>query len=283
MCDIDNLMLYLTDMGQYSLLTEDETLKLISLAQNGDKVAKKKIIESNLKIVVYFAKRYQTNSMDILDLIQEGNIGLMKAITKFDANKGIKFSTYAGYLINYEILRAIDNKDNIIKIPANFCYLIRKYNKLQIQYLKQYGKRLNSYEISKLMNIDEEQIEFILKIKGLLSIYSYDEVDIICDELDDSISFEPIIDNISDDQDLFEEYTYSDILKSEIISLLSTLNKKQRQIIEKRYGINGEIKTLEAIGKEFGTSKQWIQESEKTILQKLYSTSKRRKLREFLN
>ena len=271
----DPVRMYLKEIGKISLLTLDEELELSKRIEEGDEEAKSKLAESNLRLVVSIAKRYVGRNLSFLDLIQEGNIGLMKAVDKFDSSKGYKFSTYATWWIRQAITRAIADQAKTIRVPVHMVETINKLKRVQRQMTLELDREPTEEELSKALNMPEDKIREIIKI-------SLDPLSLetpIGEEEDSHLG-----DFVKDDKSLSpEEYAINEVLKDEISELLLTLTEREEQVIKLRFGlIDGTCRTLEEVGTIFGVTRERIRQIEAKALRKLRHPSRSKKLKDYL-
>ena len=271
----DPVRMYLKEIGKISLLSLDEELELSKRIDEGDEEAKSKLAESNLRLVVSIAKRYVGRNLSFLDLIQEGNIGLMKAVDKFDSSKGYKFSTYATWWIRQAITRAIADQAKTIRVPVHMVETINKLKRVQRQMTLELDREPTEEELSKALNIPEDKIREIIKI-------SLDPLSLetpIGEEEDSHLG-----DFVKDDKSLSpEEYAINEVLKDEISELLLTLTEREEQVIKLRFGlIDGTCRTLEEVGTIFGVTRERIRQIEAKALRKLRHPSRSKKLKDYL-
>ena len=272
----DPVRMYLKEIGKISLLSLEEETKLSERIVNGDEEAKNILAESNLRLVVSIAKRYDGRGMLFLDLIQEGNIGLMKAVEKFDSNKGYKFSTYATWWIRQAITRAIADQARTIRVPVHMVETINKLSRCQRQLTLELNREPTDEELSKKMGISPDKIREVLKI-------AQDPVSLetpIGEEDDSHLG-----DFVKDERSMSpEEYTIHEMLKDEISDVLLTLTEREEQVLRLRFGLDdGSCKTLEEVGQMFGVTRERIRQIEAKALRKLRHPSRSRKLKDFLN
>ena len=272
----DPVRMYLKEIGKISLLSLEEETKLSERIVNGDEEAKNILAESNLRLVVSIAKRYVGRGMLFLDLIQEGNIGLMKAVEKFDSNKGYKFSTYATWWIRQAITRDIADQARTIRVPVHMVETINKLSRCQRQLTLELNREPTDEELSKKMGISPDKIREVLKI-------AQDPVSLetpIGEEDDSHLG-----DFVKDERSMSpEEYTIHEMLKDEISDVLLTLTEREEQVLRLRFGLDdGSCKTLEEVGQMFGVTRERIRQIEAKALRKLRHPSRSRKLKDFLN
>ena len=271
----DPVRMYLKEIGRIPLLTQEQELEYSVRAANGDEDAKKVLAESNLRLVVSIAKRYVGRGLLFLDLIQEGNIGLMKAVEKFDYDKGFKFSTYATWWIRQAITRALADQARTIRVPVHMVETINKMARIQRQMTLELNREPTEQELSKKMGISVEKVREVMKI-------SQDPVSLetpIGEEDDSHLGdFLPDESNMSP-----EEYATNEILKEEIQNVLLTLQEREQEVLELRFGLkDGTSHTLEEVGKKFNVTRERIRQIEAKALRKLRHPSRARKLKDFL-
>jgi len=272
----DPVRMYLKEIGKISLLSLDEELELSKRVEEGDEEAKRTLAESNLRLVVSIAKRYVGRNLSFLDLIQEGNIGLMKAVDKFDASKGYKFSTYATWWIRQAITRAIADQAKTIRVPVHMVETINKLKRIQRQMTLELNREPTEAELAKKMGTSEEKVREIFKIsQDPLSL----ETPI--GEEDDS----HLGDFIKDERTLSpEEYAINEVLKDEIEEVLCTLTPREEEVLKLRFGLKGgTCHTLEEVGNMFGVTRERIRQIEAKALRKLRHPSRSRKLKDYLS
>ena len=271
----DPVRMYLKEIGQIKLLSMDEELALADRILEGDEQAKSELAEANLRLVVSIAKRYVGRGMLFLDLIQEGNIGLMKAVDKFDVSKGYKFSTYATWWIRQAITRAIADQARTIRVPVHMVETINKLARIQRQLTLELNREPSEEELAEKMNLSIEKIREIYKI-------SQDPVSLetpIGEEDDSHLGdFVPDEHNMSP-----EDYATNELLKDEIADVLQTLTEREEKVIKLRFGLeDGKSRTLEEVGKEFDVTRERIRQIEAKALRKLKNPTKCKRLKEFI-
>ncbi len=271
----DPVRMYLKEIGKVPLLSAEEEIELAKRMEQGDEEAKKRLSEANLRLVVSIAKRYVGRGMLFLDLIQEGNLGLIKAVEKFDYSKGYKFSTYATWWIRQAITRAIADQARTIRIPVHMVETINKLVRVSRQLLQQLGREPSPEEIAAEMNMPVERVREILKI-------SQEPVSLetpIGEEEDSHLG-----DFIQDDNvPVPADAAAFTLLKEQLREVLSTLTEREQKVLRLRFGLDdGRARTLEEVGKEFNVTRERIRQIEAKALRKLRHPSRSRKLKDFL-
>ncbi len=272
----DPVRMYLKEIGKVPLLTPDEEVELAMQMANGDEDAKKRMAEANLRLVVSIAKRYVGRGMLFLDLIQEGNLGLIKAVDKFNYTKGYKFSTYATWWIRQAITRAIADQARTIRIPVHMVETINKVIRVSRQLLQELGHDPTPEEISKEMNMPVDKVRDILKIAqepvSLETPIGEEEDSHLGDFIPDEDASEPA------------EAASFTLLKEQLTEVLGTLTPREEKVLRLRFGIeDGRTRTLEEVGKEFNVTRERIRQIEAKALRKLRHPSRSKKLKDFLN
>ena len=272
----DPVRMYLKEIGKVPLLSAEEEIELAQKMELGDEEAKKKLAEANLRLVVSIAKRYVGRGMLFLDLIQEGNLGLIKAVEKFDYRKGYKFSTYATWWIRQAITRAIADQARTIRIPVHMVETINKLIRVSRQLLQELGREPSPEEIAEEMNMPVERVREILKI-------SQEPVSLetpIGEEEDSHLG-----DFIQDDNvPVPADAAAFTLLKEQLVEVLSTLTDREQKVLRLRFGLDdGRARTLEEVGKEFNVTRERIRQIEAKALRKLRHPSRSKKLKDYLD
>ena len=272
----DPVRMYLKEIGKVPLLSPDEEIELATRMSQGDEEAKHRMTEANLRLVVSIAKRYVGRGMLFLDLIQEGNLGLIKAVEKFDYTKGYKFSTYATWWIRQAITRAIADQARTIRIPVHMVETINKTIRVSRQLLQELGHDPSAEEIAREMDMPVEKVRDILKIAqepvSLESPIGEEEDPHLGDFIPDEDASEP------------SEAASFSLLREQLEEVLDTLAPREKKVLELRFGIvDGRTRTLEEVGKEFNVTRERIRQIEAKALRKLRHPSRSKKLRDFLN
>jgi RNA polymerase primary sigma factor len=272
----DPVRMYLKEIGKVPLLTAEEEVQLALAMEKGDKEAKRRLAEANLRLVVSIAKRYVGRGMLFLDLIQEGNLGLIKAVEKFDYRKGFKFSTYATWWIRQAITRAIADQARTIRIPVHMVETINKLIRVSRQLLQELGRDPTPEEIAKEMNMSVEKVREIMKI-------SQEPVSLetpIGEEEDSHLGdFIP-----DDDVPAPAEAAAFTLLKEQLLNVLDTLTPREEKVLRLRFGLDdGRARTLEEVGKEFNVTRERIRQIEAKALRKLRHPSRSKKLKDYLD
>ena len=272
----DPVRMYLKEIGKVPLLSAEEEIEYAKRMEQGDEEAKKRLAEANLRLVVSIAKRYVGRGMQFLDLIQEGNLGLIKAVEKFDYRKGYKFSTYATWWIRQAITRAIADQARTIRIPVHMVETINKLVRVQRQLLQELGREPSPEEIAETMDIPVERVREIQKI-------SQEPVSLetpIGEEEDSHLG-----DFIQDDNvPVPAEAAASTLLKEQLVEVLGTLTDREQKVLRLRFGMDdGRARTLEEVGKEFNVTRERIRQIEAKALRKLRHPSRSRKLKDYLD
>jgi len=272
----DPVRMYLKEIGKVPLLSADEEIELAKRMEKGDTEAKRRLAEANLRLVVSIAKRYVGRGMLFLDLIQEGNLGLIKAVEKFDYRKGYKFSTYATWWIRQAITRAIADQARTIRIPVHMVETINKLIRVSRQLMQEMGREPSAEEIAKEMNMSVDKVREIMKI-------SQEPVSLetpIGEEEDSHLGdFIP-----DDDAPAPAEAAAFTLLKEQLIDVLDTLTAREEKVLRLRFGLDdGRARTLEEVGKEFNVTRERIRQIEAKALRKLRHPSRSKKLKDYLD
>ena len=276
----DSVRLYLREIGKIPLLSSDEEMELARRIVEGDKKAKDKMAEANMRLVVSIAKRYSGRGLDFLDLIQEGNTGLLRAVEKFDPDKGFKFSTYATWWIRQAITRAIADQARTIRIPVHMIETINKLVRTQRRLTQELNREPTMEELSKEMDMEPEKIEYINKIRQETSSLDAgigrdgDEEDsVLGDFIEDEDTISP------------EESATNQLLKEKVTEVLSSLSDREQKIVRMRFGLDngGKSHTLEEVGQQFAVTRERIRQIEAKALAKLRKHKDAKKLYEYLS
>lgn len=272
----DSVRLYLREIGKIPLLSAEEELALAQQVVAGDKGAKDKMAEANMRLVVSIAKRYVGRGLDLLDLVQEGNTGLLRAVEKFDPDKGFKFSTYATWWIRQAITRAIADQARTIRIPVHMVETINKLLRTQRRLTQEMNREPTNDEIAKEMEIDVDKVEHIMKIKQDISsldasIRDDEEESVLSDFIEDEDTVSP------------EDSAANQLLKEQVNGVLSALTEREQKIIKLRFGLeDGKQHTLEEVGQEFAVTRERIRQIEAKALAKLRKHKDARKLHDYI-
>lgn len=271
----DPVKVYLKEIGRVPLLTPEEEVELAERMAKGDPAARKRLSEANLRLVVSIAKRYVGRGMQFLDLIQEGNLGLIKAVEKFDHTKGFKFSTYATWWIRQAITRAIADQARTIRIPVHMVETINKLIRIQRQLLQDLGREPTPEEIGAEMDMPTEKVREILKIAqepvSLETPIGEEDDSHLGDFIEDQDATSP------------EDHASYELLKEQLESVLDTLTDREENVLRLRFGLDdGRTRTLEEVGKVFGVTRERIRQIEAKALRKLRHPSRSKQLKDFL-
>lgn len=272
----DSVRLYLREIGKIPLLSSEEELALANRVVAGDKIAKDKMAEANMRLVVSIAKRYVGRGLDLLDLIQEGNTGLLRAVEKFDPDKGFKFSTYATWWIRQAITRAIADQARTIRIPVHMVETINKLLRTQRRLTQELNREPTNDEIAEAMEIDVDKVEHIMKIKQDISsldasVHEDEEDSVLGDFIEDEDTISP------------EDSATNQLLKEHVKDMLNGLTEREQKIIKLRFGLeDGKNYTLEEVGQEFSVTRERIRQIEAKALAKLRKHKDAKKLYEYI-
>jgi len=272
----DSVRLYLREIGKIPLLNAEQELALAQRVVAGDKIAKDKMAEANMRLVVSIAKRYVGRGLDLLDLIQEGNTGLLRAVEKFDPDKGFKFSTYATWWIRQAITRAIADQARTIRIPVHMVETINKLLRTQRRLTQELNREPTNEEIAQAMEIDVEKVEHIMKIKQDISsldasVRDDEEDSVLADFIEDEDTISP------------EESATNQLLKEHVKEMLGSLTEREQKILKLRFGLeDGKSHTLEEVGQEFSVTRERIRQIEAKALAKLRKHKDSKKLHDYI-
>ncbi|MBE6573523.1 MAG: RNA polymerase sigma factor RpoD [Ruminococcaceae bacterium] len=272
----DPVRMYLKEIGKVPLLETERELELARKMSEGDEMAKNELVEANLRLVVSIAKRYVGKGMFFLDLIQEGNLGLMKAVEKFDYRKGYKFSTYATWWIRQAITRSIADQARTIRIPVHMVETIHKVSRISRQLLQEYGHEASAEEIAEVMGVSADKVREIMKIAqdpvSLETPIGEEEDSHLGDFIEDQDSPAPA-----------EAASYT-LLREQLFEVLDTLSSREARVLKLRYGLeDGRSRTLEEVGKEFNITRERIRQIEAKALRKLRHPSRSKRLKDYLD
>ena len=271
----DPVKMYLKDIGKVPLLTAEQEVDLAKRILEGDEFAKKQLCEANLRLVISIAKRYTGKNMQFLDLIQEGNIGLLKAVEKFDYTKGFRFSTYATWWIRQSITRAMADQARTIRIPVHMVETINKLGRISKRMLQEFGREPTIEELAKELDLSVERVAEIQKIAldpiSLESPVGEEEDSKIADFIEDETGVSPV------------EHATRSMLKNQLLAVIDTLTPREQKVIRLRYGLDdGYPKTLEQVGQEFNVTRERIRQIEAKALRKLRNPTRSKKIKDFL-
>ncbi len=273
----DSVRMYLREIGQYPLLSSSEEVRLAKRIERGDKAAKRRLTEANLRLVVSIAKKYIGRGLTLLDLVQEGNLGLQRAVEKFDYKKGFKFSTYATWWIRQAITRAIADQARVIRIPVHMVETINRYMRVQRELQQELGREPSYEELAKKLGIEVEKLEHIMKIsQDIVSLEAP-----VGEENDSTLG-----EFIEDKQQMSpEEQAIYQLMKGHVQDSLAILTPREQKILRMRFGLDdgGKTHTLEEVGKEFGVTRERIRQIEAKALQKLKKHEESSRLKDYLS
>lgn len=273
---LDPIKKYLKEIGRTPLLSFDQEVELAKLYENGDEIAKEKLIKANLRLVVSIAKKYLGRRLSFLDLIQEGNKGLIRGVEKYDWRRGFKFSTYATWWIRQAITRAIADQSRTIRIPVHMVDQINRFYKTQRRLMQKHGKDPDIKEIAKEMELSVEEVEHLMKISQQpksLSTPVGDDKEATLEQFVADQSQPSLYDRVS-----------QELLKDALHDVLETLSPRERKVLVMRFGLeDGKPKTLEEVGKEFRVTRERIRQIEAKAIRKLKHPTRARKLKDFLD
>lgn len=270
----DPVRMYLREIGRISLLTAEEEVELSKRAEKGEAAAKERLINSNLRLVVSIAKKYVGRGLSLLDLIEEGNIGLMRAVEKFDWRKGYKFSTYATWWIRQAITRAIADQARTIRIPVHMVETINRFIRTSRKLMQELGREPTPEEVAKEMGVDPEKVREIIKVSQEPTSLEAP----VGEEKDSTLG-----DFIPDEEIRPEDQASAELLKSHLAEVLNTLNDREKKVLRLRFGLeDGRQRTLEEVGREFGVTRERIRQIEAKALRKLRHPTRSKKLKDYL-
>lgn len=270
----DPVRMYLREIGRVSLLTYDEEVSLAKRVEKGDRKAREKLINANLRLVVSIAKKYVNRGLTLLDLIEEGNIGLMRAVAKYDWRRGYKFSTYATWWIRQAITRAIADQARTIRIPVHMVETINKFNRISRKLMQELGREPTPEEVALEMEVPPEKVREIIKVSqepASLEAPVGEEEDSRLGDFIQDVSASP------------SDQATQALLKDHIREMLDTLSPREAKVLEYRFGLeDGKQRTLEEVGKEFGVTRERIRQIEAKAIRKLRHPTRAKKLRDYL-
>jgi len=270
----DPVRMYLKEIGRISLLTAQDEVYLAKRVEKGDPKSKERLINSNLRLVVSIAKKYVGRGLTLLDLIEEGNIGLMRAVEKFDWRKGYKFSTYATWWIRQAITRAIADQARTIRIPVHMVETINRFIRTSRKLMQELGREPTPEEVAKEMDIDPEKVREIIKVSQEPTSLEAP----VGEEKDSTLG-----DFIPDEEIRPEDQASVELLKSHLSEVLDTLNDREKKVLKLRFGLeDGRQRTLEEVGREFGVTRERIRQIEAKALRKLRHPTRSKKLKDYL-
>lgn len=270
----DPVRQYLRDIGKVPLLTAEQEIELAKRSEKGEKRAKDQIISANLRLVVSIGKKYVGRGMSLLDLIEEGNIGLMRAVEKYDWRRGFKFSTYATWWIRQAITRAIADQARTIRIPVHMVETINRFNRTQRRMMQELGREPTPEEVAEVLGIEPAKAREIVKVNQEPTSLATP----VGDEDDSSLG-----DFIPDEKSRPEDQATRELLKDHLDEVLDTLSPREKRVLQLRFGLeDGKQRTLEEVGKEFGVTRERIRQIEAKAVRKLKHPTRAKKLRDYL-
>ena len=270
----DPVRMYLKEIGRISLLTKEQEVELAKKVDKGDLDAIEKLTQANLRLVVSIAKKYVGRGLTLLDLIQEGNIGLIRAVEKFDWRKGYKFSTYATWWIRQAITRAIADQARTIRIPVHMVETINRFIRTSRKLMQELGREPTANEIGREMGIEEDKVREIIKVSQEPTSLEAP----VGEEKDSTLG-----DFIPDDMIRPEDQASAELLKAHLSEVLDTLNDREKKVLKLRFGLeDGRQRTLEEVGREFGVTRERIRQIEAKALRKLRHPTRSKKLKDYL-
>ena len=270
----DPVRMYLKEIGRVPLLTAEEERDLAKRVERSDQRAKNRLINSNLRLVVSIAKKYVGRGLTLLDLIEEGNIGLMRAVEKFDWRKGYKFSTYATWWIRQAITRAIADQARTIRIPVHMVETINRFIRVSRVLMQELGREPTPEEVAKVMEIEPDKVREIIKVSQQPTSLEAP----VGEEKDSTLG-----DFIPDEEIRPEDQASVELLKSHLSEVLDTINDREKKVLKLRFGLDdGRQRTLEEVGREFGVTRERIRQIEAKALRKLRHPTRSKKLRDYL-
>ena len=271
----DPVRQYLRDIGKVPLLNAEQEIDLAKRVEAGERIAKDKLISANLRLVVSIAKKYVGRGMSLLDLIEEGNIGLMRAVEKYDWRRGYKFSTYATWWIRQAITRAIADQARTIRIPVHMVETINRFNRTQRRLMQELGREPTPEEVAEILGMDPAKAREIVKVSQEPTSLATP----VGDEDDSQLG-----DFIPDERSRPEEQATRELLKDQIDEVLDSLSPREKRVLQLRFGLeDGKLRTLEEVGREFGVTRERIRQIEAKAIRKLKHPTRAKKLRDYLD
>lgn len=269
--NVDSYGIYLNDISRYNLLSKKEEYELGIRIKNGDRKAKQELIEANLRLVISVAKKYMNRGLDLEDLVQNGNIGLMKAVEKFDYSKGFKFSTYAVWWIRQYITRALYGNSRVVRLPIHMVEKISKYKKYRNEFFALNHREPTDSETIKALNINKKQLTEIKQ-----NLYNVASLDTPVGDDEDAC----LVDFVEDDSDLPEDIALDSLQNQKLRYFIDSLSEREAKVLKLRYGFTGRIYTLEEVGECIGVTRERVRQIEKKAIDKLKKPSIRAELEE---